>query len=142
LDSYSNEELLKVVENEPRISHRVIAKHTANKPQNVKELIDDYKEKFELFGVIRFETEKGKGRPTVTYFLNEPQATLLLTFMRNNEIVTEFKVNLVKAFYEMRMKIQTKPEHKKVSPQKKFGNCSNWNRTFKISFGFKSCGTN
>jgi phage regulator Rha-like protein len=118
LDSYSSEELLKVVENEPRISHRVIAKYTDNKPQNVKELIDDYKEKFELFGVIRFETEKGKGRPTVTYFLNEQQATLLLTFMRNNEVIINFKVNLVKAFYEMRMKIQTKPEHEKVSLQK------------------------
>ncbi len=50
-----------------------------------------------------------------TYFLNEPQATLLLTFLRNNEIVVEFKVDLVKVFYEMRMKLQNHTPSQKLS---------------------------
>jgi phage antirepressor YoqD-like protein len=37
--------------------------------------------------------------------LNEQQATLLLTYMRNNEIVRNFKKALVKAFYEMRQQM-------------------------------------
>jgi len=34
--------------------------------------------------------------------LNEQQATLLITYLRNTEPVKEFKKNLVKAFFEMR----------------------------------------
>jgi phage regulator Rha-like protein len=110
LNTNFNTELLEVVENEPRISHRTIAKHTDIQQKNVVELIQKYSNKLELFGAIPFKTETlkaGKGTTkSKTYFLNEQQATLLLTFMRNNEIVIEFKVNLVKAFYEMRMQLQ------------------------------------
>ncbi len=97
--------------NQPTVSHRVIADGTGNHPQNIKELMDDYKSDFEEFGVIRFETEKGKGRPTVTYYLNESQATLLLTYLRNSTIVRAFKVALVKEFYKMREELyQKQPE--------------------------------
>jgi len=51
------QELIKVVENEPRVSHRVVAENTKRKAQNIKELIDDNKSDFEEFGAIRFETE-------------------------------------------------------------------------------------
>ena len=34
--------------------------------------------------------------------MNEQQATLLITYLRNTEPVKEFKKNLVKAFFEMR----------------------------------------
>ena len=32
------------------------------------------------------------GRPQEIYYLNEQQTTLLLTFMRNSDVVIEFKV--------------------------------------------------
>jgi phage regulator Rha-like protein len=94
-------------ENEPRISHRIIAEHTANQQKNVVELITKYSEKMELFGKLPFKTEaiknsKNKINEQKTFYLNEQQATLLLTFMRNNEIVINFKVKLVKEFFEMR----------------------------------------
>ena len=110
MDSTIN--IVQIINNELYVSHRIIAENTENKPQNIKELIDDHKTQFELFGVIRFETEKGKGRPKVTYFLNEAQATLLLTFMRNNQIVINFKVMLVQNFYKMReiLKSQTRQQ--------------------------------
>ncbi len=43
-----------------------------------------------------------RGRPTKVYYLNEQQATLLMTFLDNSEIVVKFKVELVKQFYHMR----------------------------------------
>lgn len=62
------------------------------------------------FGFVRFEitpieTQRGK-REKKVYRLNEQQATLLVTFMRNNEVVTEFKVELVRQFYAMREELR------------------------------------
>ncbi len=42
------------------------------------------------------------GRPIRIYLLNELQATLLLTYLGNNDIVRQFKKNLVHQFYAMR----------------------------------------
>ena len=39
---------------------------------------------------------------TKIYHLNEPQATLILTFLKNTLPVREFKKNLVRQFYAMR----------------------------------------
>ena len=61
----------------------------------------------ELFVSHRVIAEK-------TYFLNEPQVTLLLTFMRNNEIVKKFKIKLVKEFFKIRTQLQiSKPVQKR-----------------------------
>jgi phage regulator Rha-like protein len=96
--------LIEIRENQPVVSHRVIAEFTDNKAKNIVELIQTHKNSLEMFGVIPFETEKlnNTGRPVETYFLNEPQSTLLITFLRNSDIVIKFKVALVKEFYEMR----------------------------------------
>lgn len=40
------------------------------------------------------------------YHLNEPQATLLITFLKNTEPVINFKTELVKQFYLMRAELQ------------------------------------
>ncbi|WP_342029087.1 Rha family transcriptional regulator, partial [Streptococcus pneumoniae] len=37
-----------------------------------------------------------------SYILNEQQATFLITYLKNTETVRQFKLNLVKAFFEMR----------------------------------------
>jgi phage regulator Rha-like protein len=118
LKNNSTTEILKIIDSEPRISHRLIAEHTNNQQKNIVELINKYTDKFELFGAIPFETEVLKaGRGTTksrTYFLNESQATLLMTFLRNNEIVVNFKVALVQAFYEMRKQLQVKTSQKET----------------------------
>ena len=56
----------------------------------------------EKFGTCRFEIYKTKGRPLEFAYLNEQQTTLLITFMRNSEIVVNFKVRLVEEFYKMK----------------------------------------
>ncbi|EJF06503.1 Phage regulatory protein Rha (Phage_pRha) [Thiovulum sp. ES] len=113
--------IIQIVNNEPRISHKVIAKHTENKDVSIRKLIDKYIDKLEFFGVVSFEMttvsedklkENPDLKPSKTYFLNEPQATLLLTFLRNNEIVVYFKVDLVRAFFEMRTQLQNIPLQK------------------------------
>lgn len=45
------------------------------------------------------------GRPETIALLNEQQATLLVTYCKNTEVVRKFKVALVKAFYDMRQKL-------------------------------------
>jgi hypothetical protein len=100
------QDLIEMVENEPRVSHRVIAEQTGNQAKNVLELITKNKEDFEDFGGCPFQTETlrtagGRQKVKICY-LNEPQATLLMTYLRNNEIVKAFKKALVKAFYELK----------------------------------------
>jgi len=53
------QELIKVVENEPRVSHRVIAENTNNNQKNVNEIIRKYEDDFKQFGTLPFQTEGG-----------------------------------------------------------------------------------
>ena len=93
------------------VSHHVIAIQTQVSEENVSRLIRKHRDSLEKFGVLGFEIravsetklkENPDAKPTKIYYLNEQQATLLLTFMRNNEIVIEFKVRLVEDFFKMR----------------------------------------
>lgn len=66
--------------------------------QNVSDLND--------FGMVRFEIQSKPagqrgGSDTEFALLNEQQSTLLMTYMRNNNVVRIFKKRLVKAFYEL-----------------------------------------
>lgn len=72
------------------------------------ELVRTYIEDLEKFGQTAFETRSGEvrthggtGRPTEYAVLNEHQATLIMTYMRNTEVIRKFKIRLVTAFYEM-----------------------------------------
>ena len=61
-----------------------------------------YKEDFETFGPLGFQSRGENGKPDYCVFalLNEPQASLLVTYCKNTEIVRKFKVALVKALYD------------------------------------------
>lgn len=79
-----------------------IALGTNNDHASVIKLVREYKLDLEEFGLLDFKSESSGGRPTEYAVLNEQQATLLITYMRNSEIVRTFKKRLVKAFYELR----------------------------------------
>ena len=104
-------QLLTLVNEEMTISHRIVAENTANEEISIRKLIDKYISDFKEFGMVSFEMTKttntnlGNGRPSKTYFLNEQQVYLLFTYLRNNEIVRNFKVALIKAFFEMRQEL-------------------------------------
>jgi len=105
------QDLLQLIDNEPRVSHRIVAQNTANNQKHINELIRKYESDFGEFGMVPFKTEavseeKLKLNPDAkaikTYYLNEPQATFLMTLLRNKPVVVEFKKKLVKAFYKMK----------------------------------------
>lgn len=84
----------------------VIAQGTGNQHKSVVAILKKYHKDFEESGKLRFSDFKSTnpkgGRPTHIYLLNEEQATLLVTYLDNTEVVREFKKKLVHEFYEMR----------------------------------------
>ena len=82
-----------------------IAEGVQLKHKNVIAMVREYLNDLEEFGRVAFET-----RPFETHggtqhreiaLLNEQQSTLLMTYMRNSDIVRAFKKRLVKAFWDM-----------------------------------------
>lgn len=91
------------IEGEARASSEVIARCAEQGHRGLMQLIRNYRDDFEQFGKVQFETRLNRrGSPTEFAMLNEPQATLLMTFLRNSPKVVQFKVALVKEFYRMR----------------------------------------
>ena len=108
----------------------VIAEGTGNSHRAIKSIVNKYSDDFKEFGKLSyhskwFENEKqkkafsdnskGVSREKTkieVILLNEPQATLLITYLRNTEQVRRFKKNLVFEFYRMRDFIR-KPVKKK-----------------------------
>ncbi|APO81766.1 Rha family transcriptional regulator [Pseudomonas putida] len=83
-----------------------IAKGTQNDHASVIKLARTYQADLGEFGPVGFEIHvvtrpQGGGTPSEFAILNEPQATLLLTYMRNTEIVRTFKKKLVREFWEL-----------------------------------------
>lgn len=104
----------------------VIAEGAGNSHRAIKSIVDKYSDDFKEFGKLSyhskwFENEKqkkvfsdnskGVSREKTkieVILLNEPQATLLITYLRNTEQVRRFKKNLVFEFYRMRDFIREK----------------------------------
>lgn len=99
-------ELVKLQGNDIFTDSLVIAEGTGNEHESIVVMIKKYKSDFDEFGVVRFTDLKSGnpngGRPTRIYQLNEQQATLLVTYLGNNEMVRKFKKDLVKQFFQMR----------------------------------------
>lgn len=113
---------------EPYTTNEIIAECAEIDRISVRKLIESHKEDLEVFGVLSFEMTKPSkgslgGRPRKIYHLNEQQATLLITYLDNTKPVREFKVALVKAFFEMRDELSKfreqraleKPTHKTLN---------------------------
>lgn len=83
-----------------------IAEGAGIQHKNTLELIERSQSDLEEFGQVAFETRPGYNNAKVRVAkLNEQQATLLLTFLRNTDQVRTFKKSLVKAFYDMAAKL-------------------------------------
>lgn len=105
-------ELVLLHHNEPMTTSLAIADGTENTHKSVIQLIRKYVDDLQNFGPCGFEIHvagnsasgmrNSAGRPTEVAYLNEQQATLLITYLRNSEIVRRFKIALVKAFFELR----------------------------------------
>lgn len=98
--------LVQIVNEEPRVSHRIVAENTQNKQENINQMISKNLVYFEKFGEVQIIEKKvqtsGGMQTQKTFWLNEGQATFLITLLRNNEIVLDFKFRLVHEFIKMR----------------------------------------
>jgi phage regulator Rha-like protein len=104
--------IIELIENVPRVSHILIAEYSDNKPKSVQDLItrniDDFREFGDLTILNRRVVNEGKGEQPKDYFLNEQQATLLMTYLRNSPTVKEFKKELVRQFFKIRETLNAK----------------------------------
>jgi len=84
----------------------IIAEHAQVQHHTITRLIQQHENDFNDFGRVRFEIDtrntKGGKQNVKVYCLNEQQATLLMTYLRNNDAVRAFKKELVRQFYAMR----------------------------------------
>ena len=114
--------IIQIKDATPVVSHRVVAEHSAVKQRSVRMLIDKHIEDLEEFGHLSFEMTTvrngvGAENEQKTYYLTEPQATLLMTYLQNTEPVKAFKKALVKGFY----KLKQEKEANAVSNEAIFG---------------------
>lgn len=91
-----------------------ISSGTKNEHASVMKLVRTYQSDLEEFGTVGFEIRprpQGQhgGGDAEYAVLNEDQATLLITYMRNNAIVRRFKIELVRSFGEMRRRLASAP---------------------------------
>lgn len=82
-----------------------IAAGTEKEHASVIALVRKYHDDLCEFGRVRFEVDPfetaGGAQSREIALLTEPQATLLLTYMRNTEIVRAFKKKLVREFWQL-----------------------------------------
>ena len=96
---------------EPFTTSDVIAAFAGIQHHTVTRLIQQHEADFKEFGLLRFQIDavKREGargtKHTKHYQLNEEQATLLMTYLKNTAQVRAFKKELVRQFYAMRTEL-------------------------------------
>lgn len=94
---------------EPFTTSEVIAECAGVKRDTVQKLVQRHEKDLREFGRVGFEIRtlqtRGGQQMAKVYHLNEQQATLLLTFLRNTPVVIEFKKELVRQFFAMRKEL-------------------------------------
>ena len=94
----------------------LIAQGVNKSHDTVIKLIDRNLNDLNEFGEVGFEIRAGYNNAQVRVaILNEQQATLLITYMRNNEQVIKFKKTLVKAFFDMRSLLSAKINDRNIA---------------------------
>ncbi len=96
--------IVKVENNDLLVSIQDIADFSNNDYRSVQRLFSKYKNDFSDLGYV-VENSKSGISDFKSHLLNEPQATFLITLMKNNDIVRMFKKSLVLQFYKMRERL-------------------------------------
>jgi len=96
-------DLVRIKGNDVFTDSLVIAEGTGNNHKSVKQTIKDYEARIKTLGTLSFlKRESTGGRPEEIIELNEPQASFVITLLRNNDVTVDFKLALVSEFYRMR----------------------------------------
>ena len=105
-----NQNLVEEKNGELLVSTITIAENVGYEHNAVIRLIRDNIKDFNEFGTLGFENQSFKDslnriQTREVALLNENHSTLLITYMRNNDLTKRFKINLVKAFSIMKNKL-------------------------------------
>lgn len=94
---------------EPYTTADTVAQYAQVQQQTVEHLIRKHMKDLEEFGKVGFEIRACPHRTGASlqklYHLNEQQATLIITYLRNTEPVRRFKKALVRGFFEARQEL-------------------------------------
>jgi phage regulator Rha-like protein len=106
--------LIVIIDGTPWVTSLVMARSVGYAHATVIKLVREHQYDLEEFGLVRFEIQARPvgqhGGADVEYaILNEQQASLILTYMRNNDVVRAFKKNLIKCFWAMRHRLASPP---------------------------------
>jgi phage regulator Rha-like protein len=102
----------------PFTTSDVIAENSKNSHHAIQQMISKYQKDFEELGQVAFEMRavtysRGTNQEKI-YHLNEQQAYLLMTYLKNTEPVRKFKKDLIKAFFLMKRELTTRIEYKSL----------------------------
>lgn len=93
----------------PITTSMIVAEGTGSQHSSVIRLVRDNVCDFEEFGRVGFEIEPfetaGGTQSRKVAVLNREHAMLLMTYMRNNDVVRQFKKNLIHAFTDMERRL-------------------------------------
>ncbi len=102
----------------PFTTSKLIAKHGEVRHKNTLDLIRVHEDDLKEFGKLAVETlPLPSGQSEIMYRLNEQQATLLITFMKNSKPVVIFKKNLVRQFYLMQKELMSRKVTRQIGKQ-------------------------
>jgi phage regulator Rha-like protein len=102
----------------PFTTSKVVAEHGQVKHETVQRLIRNYEDDLKEFGKLGFEIRPlASGQSEKLYKLNEEQATLLITYMKNTLPVRNFKKALVKQFYLMQKELTSRKVTRQIGKQ-------------------------
>ena len=97
------------IDSVPFTTSDIIAEYAGVKHHAVQQLIRKHMKHLESFGKAAFEmrplSNSKTGQRINIYHLNEPQATFLITLLKNTPTVVAFKKDLVRQFYVMRSEL-------------------------------------
>lgn len=98
--------LVVVVDGEPLASTQTICEGMKAKHASTMKLLRRHQKSLERFGGVRFEIQpfqtNGGVQSREVALLNEQQAALLISLMRNTSAVVSFKADLIAEFFRMR----------------------------------------
>ena len=102
----------------PFTTSKVVAENGKVKHHALQVMISKYQSDLEEFGKVSFEIRPlESGQSEKLYKLNEQQATLLITYMKNTLPVRQFKKALVKQFYLMQKELISRKITRQIGKQ-------------------------
>jgi phage regulator Rha-like protein len=102
----------------PFTTSKVVAENGKVNHETVQRLIRNYTKDIEEFGKLGFEIRPMEsGQSEKIYKLNEEQATLLITYMKNTLPVRKFKKALVKQFYIMQKELTSRKVTRQIGKE-------------------------